>query len=139
MGLRAVLSLQSKTHLVPLSSIFLLFILVLLCCSSVSSAATLQQSPTREISFPIAIHWSKQSGVRRYRLQIAADEKFQDVFFDGLVMGERYVANTLPPGSYFWRVAVADSNLRRFSPAVRFFVSGGIVTRVTIPNRARPR
>ena len=133
-----VLSLLSKTKLVPLSSISLVFILVLLWLSSVSSAANPQQS-AREISFPVAIHWNKQADVSTYRLQIAADEKFRDVFFDGQVTGERYVANDLPPGSYFWRVASGDSNLGQFSPAVRFFVSGGIVKRVAIPKRGKRR
>jgi hypothetical protein len=130
---------QSKTNLVTLNSISIGFILVLLILSTVSSAATPQQPPARKISFPIAIQWNKQTGVRRYRLQIAADEKFKDLFFDGLVMGERYAANDLPAGSYFWRVAPADSNLGHFSPAVRFFVSGGIVTRVALPNRTKRR
>jgi len=134
-----VLSLQAKINLVSVSSISLVLILVLGLLSSVSYAVTPQQTAAREISFPVAIHWDKQTGVRRYRLQIAADEKFQDVFFDGLVTGERYVANDLPAGSYFWRVASADSNLRHFSPAVCFFVSGGIVTHVALPNRARSR
>ena len=134
-----VLSLLSKTKLVPLSSISLVFILVLLWLSTVSSGATLQLPPTREISFPVAIQWNKQADVSTYRLQIAADEKFRDVFFDGQVTGERYVANDLPPGSYFWRVAPGDPNLGQFSPAVRFFVSGGIVKRVAIPKRAKRR
>ena len=133
-----MLSLLSKTKLVPLSGISLVFILVLLWLSSVSSAATPQQ-PVREISFPVAIQWDKQADVSTYRLQIAADEKFRDVFFDGQVTGERYVANDLPPGSYFWRVALGDSNLGQFSPAVPFFVSGGIVKRVAIPKRAKRR
>lgn len=134
-----MISLQTKTNPVPLSSISLVLILVLGLWSGVSYSVTAQQIAAREISFPVAIQWNKQTAVRRYRLQIAADEKFQDVFFDGLVTGERYVANELPAGSYFWRVASADSNLRHFSPAVCFFVSGGVVTRVELPNRAKRR
>jgi hypothetical protein len=132
-----MLSLQSKTHLVSLIRISLAFMLVLLVLSSVSSAATPQQPAARGISFPAAIRWKKQTGVRKYRLQIAADEKFQDVFFDGRIKGERYVANDLPAGYYFWRVAAADSTVGQFSPAVRFFVSGGIVTPLTPPNRSK--
>ena len=134
-----MLSLQAKTNLVSLSRISLVLILVLGLLSSVSYAVTPQQTAAPALSFPVAIQWNKQTGVRRYRLQIAADEDFHDVFFDGLVTGERYVASELPAGSYFWRVASADSNLRHFSPAVRFFVSGGIVTQVALPNRASRR
>ncbi|HEV2826712.1 MAG TPA: hypothetical protein VGW76_03855 [Pyrinomonadaceae bacterium] len=134
-----MLSLQAKTNLVSLRSISLVLILVPGLLSSVSYAVTPQQTAARELSFPVAIQWNKQTGVRRYRLQIAADEKFQNIFFDGLVTGERYVASELPAGSYFWRVASADSNLKHFSPAVCFFVSGGIVTHVALPNRVRSR
>lgn len=94
-----------------------------------------QQMPRRGIVFPVPIQWNKQKGVTRYRLQIAADEKFQDVFFDGRVMGSRYVVSNLSPGYYYWRVAPAESQLGEFSRPVRFFVSGGVVTTVRLPNR----
>lgn len=94
-----------------------------------------QQTPRREIIFPIPIQWNKQKGVTMYRLQIAADEKFQDVFIDRRVSGSRYVVSNLSPGYYYWRVAPAESQLGEFSRPVRFFVSGGIVTTVRLPNR----
>lgn len=112
----------------------LAFLLLLLTLSGGSSA--LPQTP-REVSFPVVIQWNKQAGARAYRVQIAADEKFQNVFFDGRVRGERYVASELPPGYYFWRVAPADLTINSFSQPVRFFVSGGIVTPVTLPNRTK--
>lgn len=37
------------------------------------------------------IQWIPQPGVRRYRLQIASDERFNDVKFDGLVKGREYI------------------------------------------------
>ena len=87
------------------------------------------------IVFPITIQWNKQESVRKYRLQIAADEKFQDVFFDGLVAGNRYTVKALAPGSYYWRVAPADSQVGGFSRPVRFFLSGGAIISVQLSKR----
>jgi hypothetical protein len=129
----ALLRFQTRTNLALLINPSLALILMLVALSGVSAA----QTSRREVSFPVAIQWDKQTGTRTYRLQIAADEKFQDVFFDGRVAGERYVATELPPGYYFWRVGQADSSVSSFSPPVRFFVSGGIVTPVKLPNRAK--
>jgi hypothetical protein len=131
-----VLSIQTKTNLHQLSKPSLAFIAVLLALPGLSLALPPQTS-TREISFPVAIQWIKQPGARAYRMQIAADEKFQNVFFDGRVAGERYLATDLPPGYYFWRVTQADSNVSSFSQPVRFFVSGGIVTPVSLPSRTK--
>jgi hypothetical protein len=130
-----LLSLQTKTNLVLLRKPSLALMLLLLAMPAVSSAPP--QTSAREISFPVAIQWNKQASARTYRLQIAADEKFQNVFFDGPVAGQRYVTSELPPGYYFWRVAPADSNVGSFSQPVRFFVSGGIVTPVSLPTRAK--
>ncbi len=94
-----------------------------------------QQSDGQTVVFPITIQWSKQKNVNRYRLQIAADEKFQNVFFDGQVRGNRYTVNELSPGFYYWRVAAADAQLGAFSQPVRFFLSGGVITQVKFPSR----
>jgi hypothetical protein len=98
--------------------------------------ALAQQGTVREFAFPVPIQWNKQKGVTRYRLQIAADEKFQNFFLDVPVVGGRYVVIGLSPGYYYWRVAPAGSHLGDFSKAVRFFISGGIVTPVRVLNRA---
>ena len=94
-----------------------------------------QQPAGRAIVFPVTIQWSKQKAVREYRLQIAADEKFQDVFFDKRITGERYVASELAPGYYYWRVAPAEPQLGSFSKPTKFFISGGVVMNVKVPNR----
>ncbi len=86
-----------------------------------------QRTSGREIIFSTTIQWNKQRGVTRYRLQIASDEKFQNVFFDGPIKGERYVVEDLSAGYYYWRVASADSQPGGYSKPVRFFVSGGVV------------
>jgi len=91
-----------------------------------------QQTPQRAIVFPTAIQWSKQGGVTRYRLQIASDEGFQNVFFDGPIKGERYIVSNLSAGHYYWRVAAADSQPGDYSKPMRFFVSGGVVQTVKL-------
>jgi hypothetical protein len=95
-----------------------------------------QQNSRSEITFPTTIQWNKQRGVTRYRLQIATDEKFQNVFFDGPLKGERYVVSGFPSGFYYWRVAPADSPSGSYSKPVRFFVSGGVPIPVKLGNRA---
>lgn len=111
-------------------------IVVPACLSFSALTARAQQVPGREIAFPTPIQWNGQRTVTTYRLQIAADEMFQNVFFDGLVTGERYQGCGLPPGYYYWKVAAADFHLGDFSKPVRFFVSGGVVTTVRSPPRA---
>ena len=98
------------------------------------STAMGQQSPGREVVFPKTIRWAKQRGVTRYRLQIASDEQFQDVFFDGPVTGEEYLVRDLSAGYYYWRVAPVYSR-STFSAPLRFFISGGMVIPVRLASR----
>ena len=92
-----------------------------------AAGAFAQQAANRSISFPISIQWTKQKGVAKYRLQIASDENFRNIFFDGRVSGTRYTVSGLPPGYYYWRTAPSDFYTGQFSNPVRFFVSGGAV------------
>ena len=41
------------------------------------------------------LKWTKPAGVARYRLQIARDERFNDVLFDGIVSGDEYLVSDL--------------------------------------------
>ena len=82
------------------------------------------------IAFPTNIQWGKQRGVTKYRLQIADDEKFSNIFYDGPVMGERYTVTGLAPGYYYWRIAPSDRQTGAFLRPARFFVSGGVVISV---------
>jgi outer membrane protein assembly factor BamB len=66
------------------------------------------------------IAWVGKAGVKRFRLQIANDEQFNDVMFDGLVTGSEYVARDLDPGHYYWRVAPAESTSRQFLKVAQF-------------------
>ncbi len=110
---------------------------LLLATSSSSTGNANQQN--REIVFPVSIEWQTRSGVKQYRLQIAGDDKFQNVFFDRRVPGARYLLTELPPGYYYWRVAAADFGVGSFSTPVRFFVSGGVVTTTQPAPRATRR
>ncbi len=103
----------------------------MLAPNCLSLTARAQQTPGREIAFPLTIQWHKQKGVTRYRLQIAGDDGFQNVFFDGPVIGERYIVRGVSAGYYYWRVAAIDSRAA-FSWPMRVFISGGVVTPVDI-------
>jgi hypothetical protein len=102
---------------------------------AVSSPA--QQRPGSTIAFVTSIQWSRQPGINRYRLQIAADENFKNIFYDGRVTGERYTVSRLLPGYYYWRVAPANFQTGVFVRPVRFFVSGGTIISTPFPPRPR--
>lgn len=66
-----------------------------------------QKPAATQLPPSILVRWQGKPGVNRYRLQLATDEKFEDVVFDQAVEGRQYVVKDLPPGNYFWRVAPA--------------------------------
>jgi hypothetical protein len=113
----------------------MLFALAAILAATGSVAVLAQQSTGRAIVFPSSIQWNRQKSVTWYRLQIASDERFQDVVFDRRGTGNRYLVNDLAPGYYYWRVAPANSQVGDFSRPQRMFVSGGVVTTVRRPNR----
>jgi len=112
----------------------LLAVFVIAPCLNFTARA--QQATRREVVFPVSIEWNTEKRVKRYRLQIAADERFQNVFLDRPVVGNRFVVSELSPGYYYWRVAPADSQVGNFSRPVRFFISGGTVIPVSVSNRS---
>jgi hypothetical protein len=91
------------------------------------------QQTAQQVSFPVAVEWKGQASVHIWRLQVAADDKFQDVFLDRRVRGNRYLVSEIPSGYYFWRVTPADS--QSYSTPVRFFISGGVVTAIDVSAR----
>jgi outer membrane protein assembly factor BamB len=66
-----------------------------------------QKPQATQLPPSILVRWQGKPGVNRYRLQLATDEKFEDIVFDQAVEGRQYVVKDLPPGNYFWRVAPA--------------------------------
>jgi hypothetical protein len=68
---------------------------------------TAQKPEAQKLGPSILVRWQGKPGVERYRLQLASDEKFEDIVFDQAVEGRQYVVKGLAPGNYFWRVAPA--------------------------------
>jgi hypothetical protein len=130
-----VSSLSAITRLTRFRFVRLVALAALLMPAGPFLNARAQQSGGRALVFPVTIQWNRQKAIKWYRLQIAADERFRNVFFDKRVAGERYVASELAPGSYYWRVAPAEPQLGYFSRPVKFFVSGGVINNVKVRNR----
>lgn len=96
-------------------------------------STSLAQQHLSRLPNPVAtIYWNKQKGVKKYRLQIASDEAFNDVRFDGPVIGERYLVRGLPPGRYYWRIAPSGVQARQYRKPVAFLMPGTVsdITRV---------
>lgn len=108
-------------------------------CGGSFSSALAQQKPLDHPAYVTAIHWSKQKGVRKYRLQIAGDERFNDVRFDGPVIGERYFVRDLPPGRYYWRIAPSASQPGQFHRPVAFTVPGTVLDMHKVAERIEKR
>ncbi len=126
----------AKTNLAQSRNLRLLLFAAIVIAPCLCLPARAQQTAAREVVFPVSIQWNREKGVKRYRLQIAADERFQNVFLDRRVAGDRFVVSELSAGYYYWRVAPADAELGNFSRPVRFFNSSGTITPVRLANRA---
>jgi outer membrane protein assembly factor BamB len=73
----------------------------------------------------ILVRWQGKPGINRYRLQLATDEKFEDIVFDQAVEGRQYIVKGLAPGNYFWRVAPAAAETSmNYSQPQRVSLSG---------------
>ena len=126
----------AKTNLAQSRKLRLLLFAAIVIAAGLCLPARAQQTTAREVVFPVSIQWNREKGVKRYRLQIAADQRFQNVFLDRRVAGDRFVVSELSAGYYYWRVAPAEAELGNFSRPVRFFISGGTITPVRLANRA---
>jgi hypothetical protein len=80
---------------------------------------------------PPELHWQAQKGIRRFHLQVSANEDFSTTLID--ISGqyiEKYMALPfLPPGKCYWRVRVQNKKSRwsKWSPIQSFSMSVGIV------------
>ncbi|MDQ2936861.1 MAG: PQQ-binding-like beta-propeller repeat protein [Acidobacteriota bacterium] len=101
-------------------------LVTLAVCGNSIGRTHAQQKPLVPPAYVTPIHWGKQKGVKKYRLQIAGDEAFNDVRFDGPVIGERYLVRDFPPGRYYWRIAPSSSQPRPFHRPAYFIVPGNI-------------
>ena len=64
------------------------------CCCSLSTTAQMKMRAGTQPGVT-RLKWTKPAGVARYRLQIARDEQFNDVLFDGIVSGDEYLVSDL--------------------------------------------
>ncbi|HEY0378730.1 MAG TPA: PQQ-binding-like beta-propeller repeat protein [Pyrinomonadaceae bacterium] len=130
------------------SSLLRLLLLSLIFAAASPAAHTRAQGTTPAAPAKTSLHlrWPAQEGVLRYRLQLARDEKFQDIVFDRAVFGTEYVVTELGPGKYFWRFAPAVKETGTFSPPRPIEIaddaaaadSGGDATPRPTPNRLGP-
>ena len=69
----------------------------------------------------VQLRWAKAVGVARYRVQLAATADFAQPLLEQTLTANE-VANPLPPGSYFWRVAsiLADGDQGPFTDPIAF-------------------
>lgn len=79
------------------------------------TAATQKPAGGEQISAPLKLRWPARPRVRRYRLQVALDQKFTDIVFDRAVEGLEQEVSGLQPGKYYWRVAPATPETGRYS------------------------
>ncbi|WP_368564574.1 FecR domain-containing protein [Pseudoxanthomonas sp. UTMC 1351] len=60
---------------------------------------------------PVALSWTQAPGASTYRYQVASDRQFDQPLVDISGIGDTQVKlpKSLPPGTYFWRVASIDA------------------------------
>jgi outer membrane protein assembly factor BamB len=102
------------------SWLLLLTLLLVLLTSVGNTVAQAHNTPAQaDIT---RLQWNKQPGIDRYRLQIAKDDQFNDVLFDGVVAGQEYVVKDLEPGRYYWRLTSLDPRKGQLQPPTPFEV-----------------
>lgn len=79
----------------------------------------------------IVLRWNAREGVNRYRLQVARDEKFDDIILDRAVVGSEYRVTDLTSGEYFWRVAPASGETGEYSGRNLVTLTNGVATGAT--------
>jgi len=85
------------------SSVIVLILLALVYVSPVPGQSDARTAP-RKVSPSARISWGVQSGVSRFRLQVARDQGFSDMVIDRVVKGNGYLISGLSEGKYYWRV-----------------------------------
>lgn len=71
-------------------------------------------------SQPLKFQWKALTAKVNYRIELAQDASFEEVFFSQVVtQSSQFFARGLSPGKYYWRVALEDSPQVR-SPIVPF-------------------
>ena len=120
--------------------VLLLAAAILFASASPTGCAQARQLPQPQTQTTIRLHWGPQTGVARYRLQLAQDREFTDIVFDRVVVGTEIVINDLLPGHYFWRIAPLTTTLGTFSSIAPIEVSGPQISETkTAPDKSANR
>lgn len=90
-----------------------------------------QSTVTKQGTTALHLKWPAQTGVLRYRLQVARDEQFTDIVFDRAVFGTEYLVSGLTPGRYFWRIAPAVKETGTYTPPRAIDITGTTTTDVS--------
>lgn len=118
----------------------LIIFTLIFAATPASNAFAQKTTQTAPAKTSVYLRWPGQQGVLRYRLQLARDDKFNDIVFDRAVFGTEYAVTELGPGRYFWRVAPAVKETGTFSAARSVEItddaktsSGGDATTALLP------
>jgi outer membrane protein assembly factor BamB len=87
---------------------------IILPVALAQSQTTSAQSGSSQQTYETTLHWNGRAGVTRYRLQVALDPRFDNIIYDGAVVGLEHKIS-LPMGRYYWRVAPAPKETGRYS------------------------
>ena len=94
---------------------FIITLTLIFAATPASNALAQNTQPSAPAKTSVYLRWPGQQGVLRYRLQLARDDKFNDIVFDRAVFGTEYAVTELGPGRYFWRVAPAVKETGTYS------------------------
>jgi outer membrane protein assembly factor BamB len=94
---------------------FIIALTLIFAAMPASNALAQNTQPQAPAKTSVHLRWPGQQGVLRYRLQLARDDKFNDIVFDRAVFGTEYAVTELSAGRYFWRVAPAVKETGTFS------------------------
>jgi mannose-6-phosphate isomerase-like protein (cupin superfamily) len=61
--------------------------------------------PFRDIPPRVSFEWDARGDIRDHHFVLATDPKFEDIFYEGRIDGNRFAHGNLKPGNYFWRVS----------------------------------
>jgi outer membrane protein assembly factor BamB len=94
---------------------FIIALTLIFAATPAPNALAQNTAPSAPAKTSVYLRWPGQQGVLRYRLQLARDDKFNDIVFDRAVFGTEYAVTELGPGRYFWRVAPAVKETGTYS------------------------
>jgi len=58
----------------------------------------------------VILSWEPVNGAGAYRIVVARDSQFNNIFIDEVLLNNSLVAGNMEPGSYYWRVTAQDAD-----------------------------